>query len=184
MLTKLLRAGALARLLTLSLASGALCVVTRYPAPAPIRLSNDYTVLADGLPIDCLCGYHPFAGRQILRFQSCVLDRQRSASGSPGPYTYRVRTQGTWWRASRPTRSNPAPGQSIGLSRAIYYGFSLVVVLPSPAGQRNWMSVASFPILTEGAFLRTHRPYRVTFSKRIHGADRDARQILSLLCSR
>ncbi len=52
MLKKILRAGVLAGVLGFCLASAAFSAVTRYPAPAPIRLSSDYTVLADGLPID------------------------------------------------------------------------------------------------------------------------------------
>jgi hypothetical protein len=52
MLKKFLRACALACFVSLCLASSAISAVTRYPAPAPIRLSSDYTVLADGLPID------------------------------------------------------------------------------------------------------------------------------------
>jgi hypothetical protein len=39
-------------LLSLFLVSPGFSAVTRYPAPAPIRLSSDYTILADGWPID------------------------------------------------------------------------------------------------------------------------------------
>ncbi len=49
---QILRAGVLASLLGFCLGSAAFSAVTRYPAPAPIRLSSDYTILADGLPID------------------------------------------------------------------------------------------------------------------------------------
>jgi len=52
MLKTFLRAGFRAALLGLCLCSTAVAAVTRYPAPAPIRLSSDYTILADGLPID------------------------------------------------------------------------------------------------------------------------------------
>jgi len=52
MLKKILRAGVLTGLLGLRFGSVAFSAVTRYPAPAPIRLSSDYTILADGLPID------------------------------------------------------------------------------------------------------------------------------------
>ncbi len=52
MLKAVLRTGFRAGLLGLCLCSGAVAAVTRYPAPAPIRLSSDYTILANGLPID------------------------------------------------------------------------------------------------------------------------------------
>jgi hypothetical protein len=52
MLNKILRAAVQAGLLSLFLVSPAFSAVTRYPAPAPIRLSSDYTILADGWPID------------------------------------------------------------------------------------------------------------------------------------
>jgi hypothetical protein len=49
---KILCAGIMAGLLRFCSAAVAFSAVTRYPAPAPIRLSSDYTILADGLPID------------------------------------------------------------------------------------------------------------------------------------
>ena len=52
MLKKIPRAGILTGLLGFCLGSAAFSAVTRYPAPAPIRLSGDYAILADGLPID------------------------------------------------------------------------------------------------------------------------------------
>jgi hypothetical protein len=52
MLKKIPRVGVQAGLLGLCLGSAAVAAVTHYPAPAPIRLSRDSTVLADGLPID------------------------------------------------------------------------------------------------------------------------------------
>jgi hypothetical protein len=52
MLNKILRAAVKAGLLSFCLVSPAFSAVTRYPAPRPIRLSSDYTILADGLPID------------------------------------------------------------------------------------------------------------------------------------
>jgi hypothetical protein len=52
MLHKILRAAVKAGLLSFCLVSPAFSAVTRYPAPPPIRLSSDYTILADGLPID------------------------------------------------------------------------------------------------------------------------------------
>src|ERR1035437_9617906 len=52
MFKKILRAGILTGLLGFCLGSAAFSAVTRYPAPAPIRLSGDYAILADGLPID------------------------------------------------------------------------------------------------------------------------------------
>ena len=52
MLNKILRAAVKAGLLSFCLVSPAFSAVTRYPAPPPIRLSSDYTILADGLPID------------------------------------------------------------------------------------------------------------------------------------
>jgi hypothetical protein len=52
MLNKILRAAVKAGLLSFCLVSPAFYAVTRYPAPPPIRLSSDYTILADGLPID------------------------------------------------------------------------------------------------------------------------------------
>ena len=52
MLKEILRATVPAGLLGFCLGSAAFSAVTRYPAPTPIRLSSDYTVLADGLPID------------------------------------------------------------------------------------------------------------------------------------
>jgi Glycosyl hydrolases family 28 len=52
MLKKILHRGVQAGLLALCMASAAFAAVTRYPAPAPIQMSSDYTILADGLPID------------------------------------------------------------------------------------------------------------------------------------
>jgi Glycosyl hydrolases family 28 len=52
MLKKILRACVQVGLLSFCLGSAAVAAVTRYPAPAPTRLSSDYTILADGLPID------------------------------------------------------------------------------------------------------------------------------------
>jgi len=52
MLKTILRAAFQTGLLGFCLASGAFSAVTRYPAPTPIRLSSDYTILVDGLPID------------------------------------------------------------------------------------------------------------------------------------
>jgi hypothetical protein len=52
MLNKILRAAVKAGLLSFCLVSPAFSAVTLYPAPPPIRLSSDYTILADGLPID------------------------------------------------------------------------------------------------------------------------------------
>jgi len=52
MLNKILRAAVKAGLLSFCLVSPAFSAVTRYPAQPPIRLSSDYTILADGLPID------------------------------------------------------------------------------------------------------------------------------------
>jgi len=46
-----------------------------------------------------------------------------------------------------------------------FYG--LAGMRASLSEQTNLISVACFPILTEGAPFRTHRPYRVTFSKRM-----------------
>jgi hypothetical protein len=46
MLNKILRAAVKAGLLSLCLVSPAFSAVTRYAAPAPIRLSSDYTILA------------------------------------------------------------------------------------------------------------------------------------------
>jgi hypothetical protein len=49
---RMLRAIVCAGLVGVCLGSAVFSAVTRYPAPAPIRVSSDYTVLADGLPID------------------------------------------------------------------------------------------------------------------------------------
>ncbi len=49
---KILRTGVQVVLLSLCLSSTVAAAVTRYPAPVPIRLSSDYLILADGLPID------------------------------------------------------------------------------------------------------------------------------------
>jgi hypothetical protein len=56
MLHKILRAAVKAGLLSFCLVSPAFSAVTRYPAPPPIRLSSDYTILADGFANRCLCG--------------------------------------------------------------------------------------------------------------------------------
>ena len=52
MLKTILRAAVLTSLLGFCLCSRAFSAVTRYPAPTPIRLSTDYTILVEGLPID------------------------------------------------------------------------------------------------------------------------------------
>jgi hypothetical protein len=82
MLNKTLRAVATAALVSFCLGSAAFAAVTRYPAPPPIRLSSDYTVLADGLPIDVYAatthlrdgkysfGYFDFSGSVIVSIKS------------------------------------------------------------------------------------------------------------------
>jgi glycosyl hydrolase family 28 len=82
MLKRTVRAVALLGLLGLCLCSAVFSAVTRYPAPAPIRLSSDYTVLADGLPIDVYAAtthlrdgkyayaYFDFSGSVIISIKS------------------------------------------------------------------------------------------------------------------